>query len=280
MSYEGSALDNGARARARVRSGSLPGRERSRSPDARGEAVRSSMGSAQEQHGKQQQYKLQQKTWAADPRNTRVRLGAVPPWAAEHRAMRDALGDAVPVAPAPARRDARDADGTVDHTAEFELDDTPANVPTALAAQRDAREEDARRLAQRQKQIDFGKNTRGYERYSALVPREKRKFDNPWTPDKTAPCSKRAFDGRIRKWRRELHKYDEEANADDGDELAPVDNVASAMGVPPTAPRPTSRPPASALDLLSPTTGLPQDPFSNAAAAAAVDLFGGDDDIL
>ena len=87
-------------------------------------------------------------------------------------------------------------------------------MPTALAAQRDAREEDARRLAQRQKQIDFGKNTRGYERYSALVPREKRRFDDPWTPDKTAPCSKRAFDGRIRKWRRELHKYDEEIDGE------------------------------------------------------------------
>lgn len=32
-------------------------------------------------------------------------------------------------------------------------------------------ETDPRRLEQRQKQIDFGKNTRGYQRYAAAVPR-------------------------------------------------------------------------------------------------------------
>lgn len=132
--------------------------------------------------------------WKADPRAASLKLSTVPPWAAEHRALRDALGN------------------VENHTSEFALDDAPSNVPTALALERDAREDDAQRLRQRQKQIDLGKNTRGYERYVALVPRDQRKFDDPWTPDKTAPCSKRAFDGRIRKWRRDLHKYDEEAD--------------------------------------------------------------------
>lgn len=31
---------------------------------------------------------------------------------------------------------------------------------------------------------------------------------DPWTPDKHAKCSKRSFDGQIRKWRRQLHAYD------------------------------------------------------------------------
>lgn len=31
---------------------------------------------------------------------------------------------------------------------------------------------------------------------------------HPRTPDKTRKCSKRAWDGLIKVWRRELHKYD------------------------------------------------------------------------
>ena len=44
----------------------------------------------------------------------------------------------------------------------------PSAAPAAPSA---ARETDPRRLEQRQKQIDFGKNTRGYARYVAAVPR-------------------------------------------------------------------------------------------------------------
>lgn len=44
----------------------------------------------------------------------------------------------------------------------------PASVRSNAAQQQ---ETDPRRLEQRQKQIDFGKNTRGYQRYAAAVPR-------------------------------------------------------------------------------------------------------------
>lgn len=44
----------------------------------------------------------------------------------------------------------------------------PASVRSNVAQQQ---ETDPRRLEQRQKQIDFGKNTRGYQRYAAAVPR-------------------------------------------------------------------------------------------------------------
>ncbi|TPX65576.1 hypothetical protein SpCBS45565_g05092 [Spizellomyces sp. 'palustris'] len=65
-----------------------------------------------------------------------------------------------------------------------------------------------RRLEQRQKQIDYGKNTVGYKRYIAMVPKHKRKRGDPETPKKHAKCSKRCWDGLIRHWRRKLHEWD------------------------------------------------------------------------
>ncbi|KAI9092168.1 histone RNA hairpin-binding protein RNA-binding domain-containing protein [Phlyctochytrium arcticum] len=67
---------------------------------------------------------------------------------------------------------------------------------------------DERRLEQRQKQIDYGKNTVGYKRYIAMVPKHKRKRGDPETPKKHAKCSKRCWDGLIRHWRRKLHEWD------------------------------------------------------------------------
>ncbi|KAJ3260600.1 Oocyte-specific histone RNA stem-loop-binding protein 2 [Boothiomyces macroporosus] len=67
---------------------------------------------------------------------------------------------------------------------------------------------DDRRLEQRQKQIDYGKNTVGYKRYIATVPKHERKFPHPETPDKYSKCSKRAWDGLVRSWRRKLHLWD------------------------------------------------------------------------
>lgn len=71
------------------------------------------------------------------------------------------------------------------------------------------RETDPKKLASRQKQIDYGKNTTGYALYTAQVPRNQRKRgDHPWTPNKYQMCSKRSWDGQVRKWRRALHKFD------------------------------------------------------------------------
>ncbi|CAH0516709.1 unnamed protein product [Peronospora belbahrii] len=73
----------------------------------------------------------------------------------------------------------------------------------------DEKETDPHRLAQRQKQIDYGKNTIGYDRYCAQVPRRQRHpKQHPMTPDKTMRIGKKGFDGIIRKWRQALHKYD------------------------------------------------------------------------
>jgi len=81
------------------------------------------------------------------------------------------------------------------------------------------REEDPRRLEQRQKQIDYGKNTAGYQAYTDAIPKNKRKRDNPKTPNKFQSCSKRSWDGQIRKWRRSLHLYDPPGTASPSDDV-------------------------------------------------------------
>jgi histone RNA hairpin-binding protein len=84
----------------------------------------------------------------------------------------------------------------MDFSKEFEVDYA---APTAQEVQR---ETDPHRLAQRQKQVDIGKNTRAYARYCELVPKHRRRWFgkkpvDPRTPDISQICSKRAFDGQV-----------------------------------------------------------------------------------
>ena len=44
--------------------------------------------------------------------------------------------------------------------------------------------------------------------YSGLCHRWKRQKGDPVTPDKYDPCSTRSWQGRVRVWRRSLHKWD------------------------------------------------------------------------
>jgi len=71
---------------------------------------------------------------------------------------------------------------------------------------------DDQRLVQRQKQIDYGYRTVGYLRYRLLVPKESRKPEHPRTPKKAQGCSKRSWDGQLKKWRRDLHLWDPDNN--------------------------------------------------------------------
>lgn len=36
--------------------------------------------------------------------------------------------------------------------------------------------------------------------------------EGPWTPRKDHKCSKRSWDGQIKKWRRQLHAFDDTEN--------------------------------------------------------------------
>ncbi|KAI3647379.1 hypothetical protein MP228_007600 [Amoeboaphelidium protococcarum] len=66
-----------------------------------------------------------------------------------------------------------------------------------------------RRLAQRQKQIDIGKNTPEYRNYISIKPNKNRRgrYD-PQTPDKHQDISKRNWEGQMKVWRRKLHMFD------------------------------------------------------------------------
>jgi hypothetical protein len=82
------------------------------------------------------------------------------------------------------------------------------NPPHTLVAP-PPRERDAHRVVQRQRQVDFGKNTAGYARYRELVPRADRRLrGDPETPDASRAFQKKQWDGIARKWRRLLHDFD------------------------------------------------------------------------
>lgn len=68
-------------------------------------------------------------------------------------------------------------------------------------------ETDAHRISQRQKQIDFGKNTPAYDRFNKLCPRPLRRFGDPMTPLPNQKCSKRSFAGQITSWKKRVYEY-------------------------------------------------------------------------
>lgn len=71
-------------------------------------------------------------------------------------------------------------------------------------------ETDAECLRKRQKKINLGKVTPEYQRYILEVNKGKRRSYHPRTPNKFRRCSRRKFDGLIKKWRKQLHMWDED----------------------------------------------------------------------
>lgn len=82
-------------------------------------------------------------------------------------------------------------------------------------------EKDLATLERRQKQIDYGKNTLGYENYLKQVPRDQRTNDHPKTPPKHIKYSRRAWDGVVKVWRKKLHCFDPDAKLKADDLMEP-----------------------------------------------------------
>lgn len=68
-------------------------------------------------------------------------------------------------------------------------------------------ETDEHRIAQRQKQIDYGKNTLAYDKFSSVWPREKRLRGHPMTPVAKQKCSKRSFAGQVTSWKKRFYAF-------------------------------------------------------------------------
>lgn len=77
-------------------------------------------------------------------------------------------------------------------------------------------ESDLSIIDRRQKQVDYGKNTIGYQNYCQLVLKEKRAKEDPQTPDKFVKFSRRSWDQQVKLWRLKLHSYDPNDGENDG----------------------------------------------------------------
>ncbi|EGG14395.1 histone RNA hairpin-binding protein [Cavenderia fasciculata] len=89
------------------------------------------------------------------------------------------------------------------------------SVPDVLLSQQ---ETDPLKLQSRQKDIDYGKNTIGYDNYINTVPKDQRKKGHPMTPSKYQSCSRRSWAAQIKIWRKALHQYDPEGHTGDDDD--------------------------------------------------------------
>jgi len=85
---------------------------------------------------------------------------------------------------------------------------TPSRLSTSSSTSTISYCNDPEIIKRRQKQIDYGKNTIGYQEYVRKIPKFKRNKDDPKTPNKNLSYSRRSWDQQIKLWRIKLHSFD------------------------------------------------------------------------
>merc|ERR1712187_685478 len=67
------------------------------------------------------------------------------------------------------------------------------------------------KLFHRRRKIELGKHLKGYKNYTETVPRFQRNLNwriHPRTPNPDEKCSNKAFEGKLKEWRKSLTVWD------------------------------------------------------------------------
>eukprot|EP00668_Euglena_longa_P003189 GGOE01003732.1.p1 GENE.GGOE01003732.1~~GGOE01003732.1.p1 ORF type:complete len:406 (-),score=75.17 GGOE01003732.1:220-1437(-) len=116
---------------------------------------------------------------------------------------------------------------------------------------------DAHRLEQRIKQIAYGENTRGFTNLMKVLERDPSLVKGciPVKPAIHQKCSKRSWDGQVRKWRRALHMYDYVDFGESEEQSKEVREALVVQNINPVFTPAKSEPGALKYDLFSPMRG-------------------------